>query len=505
MPFPGVYSAKSMKDSHSNTPIQTWKPVHLRLVKLWELLTRPASIFILFFIIMLGLFSLVRLQRGDDRAYAGAYLQFSLPGFLAEEYQSWSGRVLTDILFYTFAGPALFLWSWLCASSATLCAVIFYRFVTYNREMTSSEKSLFACLSAGGIALVGSPVLFPSVFWITGALVYLVPFALGAAAFLPFFYALQDEKYTPPLIAFLYLAPAALAVLGSEQSALCYTAFCLLALIALLIRKRRIPAVLWSMFGVSVIFQIFSLTAPGNAVRQAEEIIKWFPTYRELGLFNGLAISLHFLFNTILDEWFLLLFFVWLLSACLLLRGNPTRIAKTVAWISFGLAFLIGSRLLFSLDDAMTNSLGILYKQLATFHYLTKANIFQPAAVLPYMLWGLGLCLPPVSIFLIFKKSGLAFFYSAIYLAALAAIILMVFSPTLYASGGRTSFVSNMLLVLLILLLLRHSDLLKYFTAAILLIAVIKILMLYAYLGKNGYDFIDGTLSTKGIPFKVFR
>ena len=467
------------------------------------ILKSPPVAFILFFIIMVGLFSLVTAQEGDDLSLGAAHLQYSLPGFLADRYYTWSGRFLNETLCYYFNGQAQYFWKWLCAVSITTSAVLIYRFVTYGRKLDEMEKVLFAYLSCFSVMLINSSVLSSSVFWMTGALNYLVPFSMSLIAFVPFFDALQNADYQPSKLTFLFLAPAVLTVIGVEQSSLCFTTFSLLVLIFLVIKKRKVPAVLVTIFIFSVIFQIFSLTVPGNAVRYAEGITTWFPAFHQISTFDRLAVSLHFLFNTIINQWFLLLLLLWLATAVLLTRTKSTWLSRLVAYLCFSFAFLVGLRFILNLDPGVSKNFGLLYNKLFEFRFVTKQFLFAPKFFIPYAVWGLAILIIPIAIFLIFDKTKYSFFYTSIYLAALASIFLMVLSPTLYASAGRTSFPPNMLLILLFLLLLRHNGLVRDFAVPILIIVALKIIMIYSNWLIDGYQLDYGVLNTQGIPFAV--
>lgn len=473
------------------------------LYKLQGVIYNPSIVFIIFFIIMLGLFSKVTMQVGDDQFFAAMHLKYSLPEYLVMRYQTWSGRFLCDTLLYYFTGTAQFLWKWLCAVSITITAFIIYRFVIFARKMGEIEKTVFAYLSCFSVALISSTILDTSAFWITGALVYLVPFTLSLIAFVPFFYTLQNKDYFPKKMAFLYLIPAILTAVSDEQISLCFTSFSLLILIFLLTKKRRVPAVLWTIFISSLILQIISFTAPGNTNRMNAEINYWFPTFRQIGIYSRISLYLHFLLNTIINQWYLLLLLLWLITAILLLKNNSSGISRILAYISFFFAFLMGLRFIHPLDSDISQVFSNYYNKLFEFHYLTRSSLFLPSYFIPYMIWSTAILIIPISLFLIFKKTNYSLFYICIYLAAMASITIMTISPTIYASAGRTSFPSNMLLIFLILLLLRHDGLVKDFALPIMIIAMLKLLMFYSSWFIDGYQLSYGVLNTREIPFVV--
>ena len=310
----------------------------------------PSIAFILFFFIMLGLFSMVTMQAGDDKIYAGMRLKYNFLGFLTMVYRTWSGRLFPHALLYYFTGPALFLWKWFCALCFTISALIMYWFVIIDKKVAGTERTVFAYLSCFSVFLINSNILNPSVFWITGSLSYLVPFTFSLIAFVPFFYALKNTNYFPNRMVFLYIIPAILTALGDEQISLCFISFSLLVLIFLLANKKKIPVVLWTIFISSLIFQIISLTSPGNTNRINSEISSWFPAFHQISIYQRISLSAHFLFNTIINQWYLFIFLLLIITAILLLKNKPSGFSRIVLIISLILAFLMGLRFIQPLD-----------------------------------------------------------------------------------------------------------------------------------------------------------
>ena len=174
--------------------------------------------FIFFFALMIGLLSLVSIQEGDDVYFASAHLNYSITEFLLMRYHNWSGRFFSEILSYLFTGQLLFLWKWLCALCLTANAFIFYYLVNYNKTVERKLKIRFAYLSCFIIFLISSSILNSSVFWITGALNYLVPFTFGLISIIPFLRSVIDNTYRPNALSIIFVVTSIFAVTGSEQT-----------------------------------------------------------------------------------------------------------------------------------------------------------------------------------------------------------------------------------------------------------------------------------------------
>ena len=391
-------------DETTEKPIRVKSGIRTLFENLIRGIGHPSIAFILFFFIMFGLFSIVTLQTGDDKYYAGMHLKYNLLEFITIQYRTWSGRTFCDALLYYFTGPAQYLWKWFCAICITISAFIIYRFVIFERKMGDTERTAFAYLSCFSVILISSTNLNPSVFWITGSLVYLVPFTFSLIAFIPFFHTLKNTDYSPNKMVFLYLIPAILTVFSDEQISLCFISFSLLVLIILLANKKRVPVVLWTIFISSFIFQIISLSAPGNTIRYNSEIVSWFPAFHQISIYSRISLSAHFLFNTIINQWYLFIFLLLIITAILLLKNTPSGFSKIISRLSFFFAFLIGLRFIQPLDTDIMQEFEIFFKKLFVFNYLTKSTLFVKGYFIPYAFWSIAILIIPLSIFLIFKR-----------------------------------------------------------------------------------------------------
>jgi hypothetical protein len=471
--------------------------------------TSPAIPFIIFFIISLALMSKVPLQpNNDDHYFSTMHLQYNLPQYLWMRYMTWSGRVSVEILFYYFEGSLFFLWKWLCAISITACAFVLYTVISYGKDFSNKESFLYASLSCLSFFLINSGVLSPSVFWVTGALAYLIPTSLALIAFMPFFFSIRNPVYQPRRAFVCYLIAAILTAIGQEQAALCFVAFAVLTIIYLLAQKRKISTQLWIILAVSVLLLAVSLAAPGDALRSRAEAVTWFPSFYSIDIFKRASVTAFFFMQALFDLTYLPLLLIWWVIGTLLWKKNPSRFSRWLSILSFLFAILMTLRLIHPLDTSISSTFKETIQKWFTFHYLSRGSFSHPDQYLdqlmPYVFWGTGLLLVPFSIWTIYKRTRFSFFYIFIFIGAMTSILITAFSPTLFASGGRTDFVSSVLLILLIMFLLSEKGQMKTLAAMILAIALIKLFMLSStWLNHGGYQFWYGGFNIKEIPFEV--
>lgn len=459
--------------------------------------------FVLFFLVSLAFFSQVTLQPGDDEIFGAIQLHYSLPQFLSIQYHTGSGRFLSLILCYFFTGQLFFLWKWFCAVFITVCAITIYLIVKSSFKCGKRDCIFIALLSCSLIFFINYQVLSPSVFWVTGALMYLIPATLALIAFLPFLLSIQDENYLPKKGFIFYLFAAIISIGGDEQVSLCLIGFFVLTLFYLLYKKRKIHHYLWTILIAAVIVQGFVFSVPGNSFRFVAEYTRWFPGYYSLNFLGRAELSSYFFMNTVISQDDLLLLLLWLILGVLLWKRNIARISRVFACVFFLFALLLVFNSIANLIPSFLGTFGKSFNRLFTFPFFIEG---QPAPWIqwfPYAFWGTGLVLIPISIGMIFKHTRQTFFYAFLFLAAMASILVIAFSPTLFASGGRTSFVTDILLVLLIMFLLSEEGMLRIFTLPILAIAFTRMFILWYAWHLVGYQLTYGLLDTKGIPFEV--
>lgn len=472
------------------------------LTKFFQAISHPFVAFILFFLIMLVMFSMVKMNNSEDINFSTIHLQYSFSEFLTYCYQNRNGRFFVQTLYY-FSNYLNSVWKWICSVSVAVCAYMIYKFTTIGKSLTKSEKTILAYLCCFIILIINIEVISPSMFWGIGAYSYLIPMTLGLIGFSPFIYSLQMEDYKPRKTSVLFLIPALLTIVGQEQVSLCFLAFALIVLIYQVRRKKTVPKLLWVIFFISLVVQILAVTAPGTAVRYVSEINRWFPEFSQLNLTTRLSISFYYLFNTIINQWYLVLLLLWMILATLLRKNKPDIFGKVFSSILYFYSLMMSLKFFKIPNQHITDNITVFFEKVFTFHFINPSTLQSLLYFIPYVVWGIGILLIPISIFLIFKKSKQSLFFICIFLAAIASISVMVFSPTLFVSGGRTSFVSNILLIILIVFLLQYNDLLKTFALPIIFLGICNITGIYLTWQSRGFKIFMGNLDISEIPFIV--
>jgi hypothetical protein len=468
-----------------------------------KIIFSPALAFVLFAVLMFIIFNRIPLMPGDDLIVSEMHLKYKFLDYMSYRYNTWSGRLFTDSLNFFITGEFFFLWKWLCTGMTVAASFALYKWVTIGKEMSRTRKCLFAYLCCLGFGIINTNVLSPSVFWVSGTTSYLLPFAMGVIAFTPFVFTLKNPEYrTKTWLKVVSVLCAVFLSFSQEQVALCMIGATVATLIYLLIKTRKVNWFLAALTAAAAVSTLIAMSAPGESLRYAANF-GTFPLYQFLEIKQKLAVMAHYTMNTLINQSYLPLMFLWFASGWMLLKKTGKKGLKALAIASIVVSCVM---LLRQINPADSNVFGIYmqnFQQLFTFNYLSAQSLLMPSQILPYIFWGVSLLLIPVNFWFAWGRSERSFFYSLIYIAAIASVILMTFSPTLYLSGARTAHLSNMLLLILLYFMLTQFEKPTKLALIIICIAAIKLIFLLTLWNETGFKLWYGVLDVSSIPFKV--
>lgn len=344
--------------------------------------------------------------------------------------------------------------------------------------------------------------MIPSVFWFTGSFNYVVPVAFALVAYLPFYELFYPNDTKVERFWSLSIVPIVCTALSSEQVSIGLILIISGTFLLAKIRKKNIPFHLILLFLLLVIVSIVSITAPGNWLRLEQETKIWFSDYSNFGLFERITLAFGFSMTAIINQWYYLMVLLWGASSVLLITHAKKWYTRLLSLLLFVYALVAGIRFITSLniipESSITRNLEVLF----SFPFLLGPNLVDTATISVYIFWSLGLVLLPITWLLGLKQEQNGISYAYLYFVALFLIMASGFSPTLFASGGRTGFVPNViLLIILIRILLEIKPYLVLVTPTIILI-LFKMMTLLSRWMSNGY-FVDyGLITMKNVFLK---
>ncbi len=318
------------------------------------------------------------------------------------------------------------------------------------------------CLVPLLVGYVNYAVLHDGFLWLTGAVNYLWPAALGAYALIPF----ADSYFGNDKIqhGWVYLLAGTAFSLINEQFLVCAFGISLVYWLGILHQRQRIQ---WLPVVNSLLFLaglLFMYLAPGNRLRTAAEVKHWFPTFYDLTIGGHLRVGVSWLFTALNQNFFWLLLLLAVL-ALILLSLHRLRFIFYTGYLLFLAGYLVRPEIVnnFNLVNttAWTASLGQFV-----------------LCIIPYLFWGGFLIVLLTNIILVAYRPV---FLLLCCVAALLTSMIMWFSPTIYGSGNRVFTATAVLLVVVALALLKQV-LAKYPRQQIRVYQLLMLLPLVNYL-----------------------
>lgn len=375
----------------------------------------------------------------DDGHFSGilANESFNLKEWLVYRYQNTSGRTVGEALMMSFLGTNLIFWKLL---SFGLFAYITY-FISKVADSFAihNNQRQVALLSSSSMFLVFVGVLNAGAFWFAGSFTFLIPCGFMFIALTPAVFSVLEIKCALPIK--IAAVPLAIIAASQEQAAVCTCAM-LVCLFAISAAKKSIRITAYLPLIPAAAATVYLLSSPGAKERGINEAAL-FPAYRDFGLIKKLFLGFsNYCSYTFFFSVFITLIFTLLLS--LLLRDCYTE-NKTAAKLSvIAPSSVVFVALVYNvLHTALAKgSVDTHFKKcfksdkLDLWCYLTMAVC---AAVI--ILWA-------TMIILIIRKNpkaGLS--VGLLCCAAFGCGMIMSFSSSIYSSGKRVFFYSELLMV----------------------------------------------------------
>lgn len=368
--------------------------------------------------------------KTDDGHFLGIMSEngFDLIDWLKMRYETISGRVVCEFLTMSFLRTNLIVWK-LCA------ALMWIAVVDFIMKLLRS----FSENGADGVAvcipfLVFIGCLNPATFWFSGSLTYLFPFGCMVITLVPIVFDLMKIEYRrrPWLI---LSAASALVACSQEQSAALTLGFCLVILTALIAAKR-----VKNYHFISLPFCIFQayilFSSPGMSGRMKAEA-DGFERFNEFGIFDKIlcGLSNYYAFGFMMSA---VVFAFFIIAVILKLKSLYSAKAMPILLAAFSaLSFIGGNALSLIFCGAIPDK---------AFEKMFTSGESNTVGIAVIVLCTLTLLLIAASLIMIAlkdKKSGLSALIC--YAAGVCSAVVLGFSSSIYASGQRVFFFSEML------------------------------------------------------------
>jgi hypothetical protein len=197
---------------------------------------------------------------------------------------------------------------------------------------------------------------------------------------------------------------------------------------------------------VLVAFAI-SYLAPGNALRVAQEIERWLPQFATMSAGHRVFITLQWLLSGFANQSKMLLIILWILCLFLLTKKKDTK-SRILAGLA-AMATIIAILPYFGITMFSEMGMGSIDPAVPVTEVATPSSLSRWNWIA--MLWWVGALVLTLLLLWNCQKSLREKVVAVLlFLASIASAAIMYFSPTIYASGGRVFFVTQVLIWLLI-------------------------------------------------------
>ncbi len=411
------------------------------------------------------LFSLIFTRfflKMDDGNFLGIATapDFSYNEFLSYRYNNISGRTINEFLVMFFCRNNIILWK-VFISILLIFIVHFWIKLSsfFNGSFSKYERQIFCSL---GIFMMMVSCLNPSVFWFAGSFTYLFPFAGLVAVASPFVFYIYERKFN-----WFYAVAGVfgtVAACSQEQGAVCCIALILILTCAVKFKKLKLKFIFLIQLVLSAFLTFYLFTSPGMEKRGEMEA-QGFERYTQMNLAQKLLCSVSTFFaNNFYLSVALILILVALLSLLVYeISQNKNRCKKILAAVNGLTVFTCG--ILNLVCCAMGKGLAHMLVREAF-----KSGEFSLSVILLIVFGFILLAtIIALSVILFIKKMIVGFPVLLCLAAGFGCALMMSFSSSIFASGQRVFFFTNMFII----------------TACIILISSIK----KTSLSKKVYSF----------------
>lgn len=390
-------------------------------------------------IIFLFLFSLflsqsLNLSEGsDDTWFMNILKDQSLLQYLQFRYQNWTGRLVLEALMTTTISYSLF-WK----SAVPGCIILFSYSIWRIVLSTNINHYIGIPLITTLFMLISPSVNDFSSWWITGFYNYLLPVSAGAYSMMIFTRGHEVNK-TQKYISLLFLSICC----SSEQVSFVF----LPTVLIFSIYKSKLFVFDKIFIALTFIFTLILYTAPGNYKRYIDETHTWFPEFSEYNTIHKITLGIDRLSNHLYDK-SNILFNIGVVIVLFLFINK-----KRNNFTFFFITLILSLKLLVYILSSRVSNLNLIY----TSEFLSPKNWWNYHIYISYITTLLTIVAMNYAHFVVFQRKTHALFISFLLCIGAASVVIVGFSPTVYASGSRILFVFDICMIIYLCYLYKFS------------------------------------------------
>lgn len=386
---------------------------------------------------------------GDDAFFYQYAHEMGFGEYLSWRYQTWVGRMSGEAMVYlVFRCP---LWVWR-VGNALMLVLLPIGILNLARKAAGLPKEKkfdlpAAAMSVTGYFLMAAATLGYAAIWINGSIFYTWSFTCGIWALVPLADLVFDTGEFRGITLCYSLPCAVIASMTIEQMGAVLVTLEMLGVLYLFWKKKQIHGGMFlQLIGTVAAYMVLFL-APGNSLRVAEEVQNWMPQYESLTFGEHFFITVQWLLSSFANENKLFLCGIWI-AGILLLRQKENRQKGDMVWMAAAAIFTGAACLPFVRVTALSDvgmRIGDITLPIERVPAITDLTLWNKIAL---FWWGAALVF---TFFYLWKVSERQIIVLLVYLAGIASEAVLYFSPTMYASGARVYYLTDLLYLFLML------------------------------------------------------
>lgn len=370
----------------------------------------------------------------DDKATMDSAAGLSLPGVLeraVQDYSGWSSRILINgIIWLLFRyAPRLI---------PVILGLAMFILLRSLRTLFCSGYDIYKDAMIAGIAFTIPFVQLGEAGWYITMLTYFLPGALAMAGLIPLKKCLHDEKLTKGQLT-LYISAIILASNFELSMAMLLGTYAVFTVYFIITKKIK-PYVIAGLLIVIVSAAII-LISPGNAIREADGMGRWFTDYKMLSVIDRFDLGLTSTFNRLVFSGLLIWIIPNIIVLILVWRKGATVLMRAASLLPTGVsAFIILKNTVN--EDSYT------YKLISRVSEVTEpvertglinaATSWQITELCQLVLLSIVITAFMLGAVYVIDDKKKCLLPTISFVFAAAGRVMLGFSPTVWASGRRT-------------------------------------------------------------------
>jgi len=346
-------------------------------------------------------------------------------------WNNYSGRVAAKTFEYIFSRYSLWLWRIASLCSSVLISIYFYKFMLM---FGYTESCLLAVTASLLPFLMFRKSFVEATLWISGSCNYLFVFMPGLVGSYYLYKDLFREKVKPVTRIFAAIC-LLIPVSSREQLGAIIIGLLAVRTAVIIVKEKHIPSFYLTLLLIYLLtFLLTSVFCPGVRLRTMDEVLRQQPDFYTVSLRLHIDYAYRWWVNACVNETGALLPVIALTELVLLVTGKKNFL-NTVLLSILCMAFAF-----FAISGRCPS--------LTNFYAYWGKEDFSTYSYAILLFWSLVLLVILLAPLLLIKDRKIGVTVFLLIGAAYAAILMMVLSPTMYASGCRTRYMSSMVLIL---------------------------------------------------------